>query len=146
MCLDTTETAGIPEPFSSPAGGQECTSVCRCVGFYSARVFFMCDCVHEFNKLTGPRSTICLHNVWSSRSWLWGTPLSPTMWDKLLMVAPVYCLALFTVSCGATAWMAEVYSVRQLSPLCWYIKSPVNRDKSLTHSDCFPALSTLLFY
>ena len=41
MCLDTTETAGISEPFSSPAGGQKCTSVCRCVHVYSRVIVCM---------------------------------------------------------------------------------------------------------
>lgn len=40
MCLDTTETAGIPEPLSSPAGGQKCTPVYRCTCVY------LCVIVH----------------------------------------------------------------------------------------------------
>lgn len=65
MCLDTTETARFPEPFSSPAGGQKCTSMCRCVCvFWIQHVFvFICDCEHGLNKFTDPQRTICLHNV-----------------------------------------------------------------------------------
>lgn len=44
MCLDTTETAGFPEPFSSPAGGQKCTSMCRCLCVFQIQhvVVFVC--------------------------------------------------------------------------------------------------------
>lgn len=56
MCLDTTETAGIPEPCSSPAGGQKYMSVLRCAFVCSREGMSVrvCDSVHGFNKLTGP--------------------------------------------------------------------------------------------
>lgn len=72
MCLDTTETAVFPEPLSSPAGGQECecewvclfAALCVCVCVSDQHVFvFTRYGVHRFNKLTGPRSTICLSSV-----------------------------------------------------------------------------------
>lgn len=69
MCLDTTETAGIPEPCSSPAGGQKYMSVLRCarvcfgVGMCVCVCVFTCDCVQGFNKLPGSWSTICQHSV-----------------------------------------------------------------------------------
>lgn len=92
-----------------------CMQVCVCV--------FMCDCVHEFIKVSGPWSTICLHGVWWSRSWLWGTPLSPTMCDKLLIETPVYCLALSTISPGTAAWMDRVLLAYRLLISTLY-KSP----------------------
>lgn len=67
-------------------------SVCVCV-FELACV---CSCVHGFNKPTDPWNAICLHAVWSSRSWVWGALLSPTMFDKVLIQTPVYCLVLST--------------------------------------------------
>lgn len=114
MYLDTTETAGIPGPLSSPAEGQKCasvcfrgcTSVCVCVS--------MCDSVNGFNKLPGPRSTICLGTVWWSRSWLWGTPLSGALWDERLTEAPVYCHPLPQ---SPVEQLLEVYNGRRLCPL-----------------------------
>lgn len=59
MCLDTRETAVIPEPRSPPAGGHEYMSALRCAHGCVVEVTRVRSCVIKFNKLTGLWCTIC---------------------------------------------------------------------------------------